>query len=83
VALADPQGNSVWVEGMCPGHITREGRGGDGFGYDPVFQPDASERTFAEMSLEEKNRISHRGRALAAAREAWGEMLAGNPASLI
>ena len=82
VALADPQGNSVWVEGMCPGAILLEARGGDGFGYDPIFRPDDSELTFAEMASEQKNRISHRGRALAAARDSWGGLLGGSPTSL-
>lgn len=50
--------------GICKGVITRERRGTKGFGYDAVFQPDGSEKTFAEMSLEEKSRISHRGLAL-------------------
>lgn len=50
--------------GICKGVITHERRGSGGFGYDAVFQPDGSEKTFAEMSLEEKSRISHRGLAL-------------------
>ena len=46
--------------------ITRDQRGVEGFGYDPVFLPDGFDRTFAEMSLEEKGRISHRARAVGA-----------------
>lgn len=51
-------------QGICKGTITREKRGDKGFGYDPVFQPDGSDKTFAEMNLEEKSVISHRGIAL-------------------
>lgn len=51
-------------KGTSQGKITREKRGTEGFGYDPIFQPEESERTYAEMSSEEKNRISHRGRAM-------------------
>lgn len=51
-------------EGVCEGEIIRQPRGEKGFGYDPVFLPDGFNRTFAELNAEEKNRISHRGRAL-------------------
>ena len=50
-------------EGVCSGVILRERRGTEGFGYDPIFQPEGYDRPFAEMSAEEKNAISHRGRA--------------------
>ena len=46
------------------GKIIDERRGVEGFGYDPVFIPDGCDRTFAEMDMSEKNKISHRGRAL-------------------
>lgn len=52
------------VEGVCPGVITRHPRGTGGFGYDPVFLPDGHQQTFAEMSLDVKNTLSHRARAL-------------------
>ncbi|QJW87975.1 RdgB/HAM1 family non-canonical purine NTP pyrophosphatase [Spirosoma taeanense] len=52
-------------EGIVEGQILEEPRGNGGFGYDPVFLPDGSDRTFAEMSMVEKNAISHRSRALA------------------
>lgn len=52
-------------EGIVRGQILTEPRGAGGFGYDPVFLPDGYDRTFAEMSLEEKTAISHRSRALA------------------
>ncbi len=55
-----------YFDGVCEGVITAEERGDGGFGYDRIFQPtDADGSTFAEMNKEEKNRISHRGRALA------------------
>jgi len=47
--------------GICKGIITREKRGSGGFGYDAVFQPNGSDKTFAEMNMEEKSAISHRG----------------------
>ncbi|MEG9328769.1 non-canonical purine NTP diphosphatase [Salinimicrobium catena] len=50
-------------EGICEGEILKKRAGEKGFGYDSVFQPDGHSRTFAEMDLEEKSRISHRGRA--------------------
>lgn len=56
---------TFFAEGMCEGVITTEERGSEGFGYDPIFQPQGSALTFAEMPAEEKNAISHRGRALA------------------
>ena len=52
-------------EGIIEGQILQEPRGTGGFGYDPVFLPDGHDRTFAEMSIEEKNGMSHRSRALA------------------
>lgn len=52
------------VEGVCQGYILHERRGADGFGYDPVFFVPEFNKTFAEMALDEKNKISHRGRAL-------------------
>ncbi len=51
------------IDGICRGTIGTEPHGTDGFGYDPVFIPENSNRTFAEMTAEEKNAISHRGRA--------------------
>ncbi len=50
--------------GEVLGTVTREPRGGNGFGYDPIFIPEGSSRTFAEMDTEEKGRFSHRGKAL-------------------
>jgi XTP/dITP diphosphohydrolase len=79
IALADPAGACRCVEGSCYGVIMDEARGEAGFGYDPLFVPQGYTETFAEMDAAEKNRISHRGRALAAARDAWGELLGRDP----
>ena len=54
-----------FFEGIIRGKIIQEKRGSQGFGYDPLFVPDGYNRTFAEMSIEEKNPISHRGLAVA------------------
>lgn len=68
IALADPDGREATVEGLVEGRILFEPRGEGGFGYDPVFWAPESGLTFAEMSVAAKEAISHRGRALAAAR---------------
>lgn len=68
IALALPNGTEEHVEGVCEGTITEARRGSGGFGYDPVFLVTATGRTFAEMSIDEKNRISHRGLAMMAMR---------------
>ncbi len=52
-------------EGIVNGEIIRERRGGEGFGYDPIFQPDGYDQTFAELGADVKNKISHRARAVA------------------
>ncbi len=51
-------------EGICPGQILQEEKGSEGFGYDPVFQPDGFTQSFAEMDSSTKNEISHRGKAI-------------------
>lgn len=50
--------------GICEGEITKEKRGVDGFGYDPIFQPKGYDKTFAEMTLQQKSEIGHRGKAV-------------------
>lgn len=57
-------GKSVNFEGVVEGKITEEIRGSNGFGYDPIFQPNGYASTFGEMSLNEKNKISHRSIAI-------------------
>ena len=73
IALVSPDGKEFSVSGECPGRIVSELTGSRGFGYDPLFVPDGRERTFAELSADEKNAVSHRGRALAAMRKLLGE----------
>ena len=66
LALVDPfvkDGEPFLVEGTCEGRITRTPRGSGGFGYDPLFLVDGTDKTMAELTDEEKNRISHRARA--------------------
>ena len=70
IALAAPGGQGqanvlFTAEGRVKGRILREGRGTNGFGYDPVFFHEPSDCTFAELSMDDKAKVSHRGRALA------------------
>lgn len=64
-ALAIPGQDTVVVRGEWRGRIVREPRGENGFGYDPVFEPEGEQRTAAELTPQEKDAASHRGRALA------------------
>jgi XTP/dITP diphosphohydrolase len=57
-------GEEKQFEGICTGMILKERRGNNGFGYDPVFVPDGSKKTFAEMNAQEKNYFSHRKKAI-------------------
>ncbi|MCX8174330.1 MAG: XTP/dITP diphosphatase [Thermoplasmata archaeon] len=57
-------GRDYFFKGECTGEITDNPRGSGGFGFDPIFVPEGYSQTFAELPIEEKNRISHRGRAL-------------------
>ena len=59
------KGKEYQFEGTAAGRITEIQTGAGGFGYDPVFRPDGYDKTFAELSMEEKNAISHRGKAVA------------------
>jgi XTP/dITP diphosphohydrolase len=65
-ALVVPDGLETVVHGEWTGRIVREPRGSGGFGYDPIFVPDGEQRTSAELSPEEKDAASHRGRAMRA-----------------
>ena len=58
------QGKQFIFEGICKGAILNEKRGKSGFGYDPVFMPDGFKTSFAEMNMDEKGKISHRGKAI-------------------
>lgn len=64
VALAFPDGEVITARGECLGRILESPRGGGGFGYDPIFEVEGGGRSMAEISPAEKNRISHRARAL-------------------
>lgn len=68
VALAHPDGQIAFAEGECPGEIIPQERGQNGFGYDPIFLVAELGRTMAELSLDAKNQLSHRARAIQAAR---------------
>jgi len=65
-ALVVPGGEEYVVEGRWRGRLVRERRGGNGFGYDPIFVPDGEQRTSAELEPEEKDAASHRGIAMRA-----------------
>jgi XTP/dITP diphosphohydrolase len=70
IAIATVDGHCHTVEGQCSGTIASEERGTQGFGYDSIFIPDDGDgRTFAQMTPDEKNKISHRARALLALRD--------------
>jgi len=62
-ACAWPDGRSVLAEATCEGRLVLEPRGDGGFGYDPIFVPEGSARTMAELGPQEKDVVSHRGKA--------------------
>lgn len=64
IACVFPNGDVITAEGECHGEITREPIGDDGFGYDPIFYMAQFDKTMAQMTAEEKNAVSHRGKAL-------------------
>jgi len=68
VAVADPEGNARLFEGVVEGRLLRAPQGSDGFGYDPIFEVEPG-RTAAELTPEEKDALSHRGKAVRAAAE--------------
>jgi len=70
VAIAEPDGSLLFAEGKCRGEIVPLEKGINGFGYDPIFRVDGLEKTMAELDMDEKNKLSHRARALKAARPA-------------
>jgi XTP/dITP diphosphohydrolase len=78
LALVDPftgSGEPRTVAGVCEGTVTRAPRGSGGFGYDPLFVVAGTDRTMAELTTDEKNRVSHRARAFAALRPLLEEVL--------
>ena len=66
IALILPDGSEITAEGVVEGHITESPAGTGGFGYDPIFYCDELQKTFGESDDDEKNKVSHRGRALEA-----------------
>ena len=77
VALAVPSHEVRYAGGECPGEIIPEERGRNGIGYDPIFLIPQLGLTMAELSMEEKNRYSHRSRAVTAARPILSEVISG------
>ena len=75
ISIAVPTGPALTYEARCEGLITTEPAGSNGFGYDPVFFYPPYNKTFAQITLEEKNRISHRGKALAELRSEFDKVL--------
>lgn len=76
ISLAVPSGPALTYEGRCEGEITTAPQGEGGFGYDPVFFYPPYGKTFAESSMEEKNKVSHRGKALAEVVKEFEKILA-------
>lgn len=76
IALATPAGSVQFAEGVCPGEIIPDERGQNGFGYDPLFLIPELGQTMAELDMESKNRLSHRARAVQAARPVLIQILA-------
>ena len=74
IAVADPQGGVRLCEGHCPGLVAEAPQGEGGFGYDPIFYLPELGKTMAELSAEEKNVVSHRGRAAQQARQVLEEL---------
>ena len=66
IAYIDPAGETHFFEGTVEGEILEQPVGEEGFGYDPIFRPEGFARSFAQLSMDEKNAVSHRGRALRA-----------------
>ena len=75
ICLALPNGETYFTEGICTGEIIPEERGTGGFGYDPIFLLAGLGRTMAELSLEEKNQVSHRARAIGKIKQILKEQL--------
>ena len=75
IAIAVPKGPALIYEGRCDGSITQELIGNRGFGYDPLFYFSPMKKTFAQMTPEEKNRVSHRGKAMAELRSEFDKVI--------
>lgn len=77
IAIARPGEETLFAEGRCPGYVGTEARGFNGFGYDPLFYLPEKDKTYSELSPEEKNQISHRALAMHKAREILAELIEG------
>jgi XTP/dITP diphosphohydrolase len=75
LSLAVPSGPALTYEGRCEGLLTEAPAGANGFGYDPVFLYPEANKTFAQLTREEKNRISHRGKALRELRDEFDKVM--------
>jgi len=75
ISIAVPTGHALTYEGRCEGLITEKPSGTNGFGYDPVFYYPPFNKTFAEMSMEEKSSVSHRGKALRELKSEFNKVL--------
>lgn len=75
LSIAVPSGPALTYEATCDGIILTEPRGSNGFGYDPLFYYEPLNRTFAELSVEEKNTVSHRGKVLAELSSEFGKVM--------
>ena len=75
IMIAVPSGPALTYEGLCHGEVAHEMKGDHGFGYDPLFYYPPMKKTFAQISLEEKNRVSHRGKAMAQLRGEFDKVL--------
>lgn len=77
ITLCMPSGDIVTARGECPGTLAYAPQGENGFGYDPIFFVPEKKKTFAQLTAEEKNAVSHRGRALQLFQEKLAAYLAG------
>jgi XTP/dITP diphosphohydrolase len=75
ISVSVPQGYALTYEARCEGLITTEPAGSNGFGYDPVFYYPPLKKTFAQITMEEKSRVSHRGKALRELRDEFDKVL--------
>ena len=75
IIIAVPRGPALTYIGKCEGEITLESKGENGFGYDPLFYYPALSKTFAQMTGEEKNRVSHRGKAMSELRQEFDKVM--------
>jgi len=75
IAIAVPRGPALIYEGRCEGLIAHEPKGENGFGFDPLFYYPPLKKTFGQMSMKEKNAISHRGKALAEVRDEFPKII--------